>query len=116
VELTTADWWSGPLRVAATSRERWRGLRPRPLGMGLLLAARSVHSFGMAEPLRVASLDAGGRVRRVAVLPPRRVFTDAAAAWMAELPEGVAAPPVGAVLALRVWGRSSKRETVCWHT
>ncbi|MFH1330602.1 MAG: hypothetical protein ABIJ48_08145 [Actinomycetota bacterium] len=84
--------------MARTRRERFGGLRPRPHGRGLLLAARSVHSFGMAEPLRVISLDARGRVRRVALLRPGRVFFDRGACWVVELPACRPAPPVGTAL------------------
>jgi len=89
------DWSSGPLLWACTPAERRRGLRPRPRGAGLLLAGRSVHGWGMAEPLRVVSLDAAGRVRRVALLPPGRVFVDAGARWIIELPMPRRAPQVG---------------------
>jgi len=111
-----AGWRSGPLRVARTRSERFGGLRPRAHGRGLLLAARSVHSFGMAEPLRVISLDAFGRVRRVARLLPGRVFFDPGARWVVELPAGRPAPPVG--MALQVVTRPSPGAggRVCWHT
>ncbi len=101
VEVAGAGWRSGPLLVARTRRERWRGLRPRARGRGLLLAGRSVHGWGMREGLRVVSLDAAGRVRRVALLRPRAVFVDRGARWIIELPAARPAPPVGLRLAAR---------------
>lgn len=101
VEVAGPGWRSGPLLVARTFRRRRRGLRPRSGGWGLLLAARSVHGFGMREALRVVSLDCRGRVRRVATLRPRRVFWDRGACWILELPVGRPLPPVGAALAAR---------------
>jgi hypothetical protein len=101
VGVTGPEWSSGPLLWARTHRERRRGLRPRPLGRGLLLASRSVHGWGMKEPLRVVSLDAAGRVRRVAFLAPGRVFCDAGARWIIELPVSRPAPQVGMMLRLQ---------------
>jgi hypothetical protein len=66
----------------------------------LLLQARSVHGFGMREPLGVVSLDPGGRVRRVEMLLPRRVFWDRRAGWVMELPISRPPPPPGLVLRL----------------
>ena len=117
VELTGPGRASGRVRVARTPGERWRGLRPRPQGWGLLLAGCSVHGRGMRVPLRVASLDAAGRVRRVAWLRPGGLFFDPGAWWVLELPAGRPGPPVG--MALRVRGRMGSpvpRGGVCWHT
>ncbi|MBN2113328.1 MAG: DUF192 domain-containing protein [Acidimicrobiia bacterium] len=101
VELAGKGWRSGPVRLARTYRQRWRGLRPRPPGRGMLLAARSVHSMGMAVPLRVVSLDAAGQVRRVGLLPPGRLFVDWGASWIVELPVGHRPPAVGMQLEVR---------------
>jgi uncharacterized membrane protein (UPF0127 family) len=91
--------------VARTRAERRRGLRPRAQGRGLLLATRSVHGWGMREPLRVVSLDAAGRVRRVAVLPPGRLFVDPGARWIVELPMSRSAPAEGMTLQVRLPAR-----------
>jgi hypothetical protein len=87
--------------VARTRAERRRGLRPRAQGRGLLLATRSVHGREMKESLRVISLDAAGRVRRVGVLSPGGLFVDAGARWIVELPMSRPVPPVGTVLQVR---------------
>jgi len=55
----------------------------------------------MREALRVVSLDAAGRVRRVALLRPKGVFVDRGARWILELPPARTAPAVGAVLHVR---------------
>ena len=101
IEAVGGGWRSGPLLVAQSRAQRWRGLRPRPGGRGLVLAARSVHGLGMAEPLGVVSLDAIGRVRRTARLLPGRLFWDLGARWVIEVPIGRGLPQAGALLALR---------------
>ena len=59
-----------------TSRlERARGLRGRRPGPMLFEHARSVHTFGMREPILVAFLDRHHRVIRVTTVPPRRVVS-----------------------------------------
>lgn len=71
----------------------------------------------MREPLRVVSLDRGGRVRRVGLLLPRRVLWDPGAVWTIELPVSRPLPPMGMVLRV-VRRRASvvEKEWVCWHT
>jgi hypothetical protein len=117
VEAVGAGWRSGPLLVARSRRQRRRGLRPRPAGRGLLLAARSVHGFGMREPLGVVSLGPDGAVRRTGVLFPARLFGDRGAGWIIELPPGRPLPPQGIVL-VAVAGEASggAERKVCWHT
>ncbi|HEX7134629.1 MAG TPA: DUF192 domain-containing protein [Iamia sp.] len=67
------------LEVAATRRARGRGLLGRDGIDGALWlpGVRSVHTFGMRFAIDVAWLDAGGRVRRIRTLRPRRV-----SAWL----------------------------------
>jgi hypothetical protein len=55
----------------------------------------------MREPLRVISLDAAGRVRRVALLRPGGVFVDGGARWILELPLERGAPALGTALQIR---------------
>lgn len=116
-EAVGPGWRSGPLLVARSRRQRRRGLRPRPAGRGLLLRARSVHSFGMHEALGLVSLDGAGRVRRVGVLSPGGLFWDQGACWVIELPLSRPPPPVGVTLRLLA-GRPLQTEAggVCWHT
>lgn len=47
------------------------------------MRTRSVHSFGLGQPLVVITL-AEGRVRHAMVLRPRRVAFDSGATWVAE--------------------------------
>ena len=101
VEIAAPGWGPWPVLVARTRVERWRGLRPRAPGWGLVLAGRSVHGAGMREPLRVVSLDAAGRVRRAAVLLPGGLFWDAGARWIVELPMSRPVPPAGMALQVR---------------
>jgi hypothetical protein len=98
VEAVGSGWRSGPLVVARSRVQRRRGLRPRSWGRGLVLAARSVHGFGMAEALGVVSLGPDDVVRRAGVLHPGRLFYDRGACWVIELPPGRLLPPPGMVL------------------
>jgi len=82
-------------------RTRWsrlRGIRMAPPGWGVLLRARSVHTFAMTEPLTVVGISGAGKVRWVEVVGPGRIVADGEAAWMAEMPAGRPGPRVGAGL------------------
>ena len=50
--------------------------------------ARSVHTFGMREPIVVAFLTLDRRVLRVATVPPRRIVWCARARHVLEAPAG----------------------------
>jgi uncharacterized membrane protein (UPF0127 family) len=50
--------------------------------------ARSVHTFGMREPIVVAFLDPHHRVIRVTTVPPRRVVSCRRARHVLEAPAG----------------------------
>jgi uncharacterized membrane protein (UPF0127 family) len=65
----------GPVEVAATRRQRGRGLLGRDGLDGALWlpGVRSVHTIGMRFALDVAWIGIDGRVLRVAALPPGRV-------------------------------------------
>jgi hypothetical protein len=52
-ELVGAEWRSGPVDCARTFGQRWRGIHP---GRGLLIATRSVHTFGFGVDLWVCGL------------------------------------------------------------
>jgi hypothetical protein len=86
IELSWRGWRSGPVLVAATRRQRRRGLRPRSRGWGLLIRSRSVHGSGMEEPLWVVAFDAAGTVRGVSLLRPGGLLVDRDAHWLLELP------------------------------
>lgn len=99
VELAAIDGWSsGPVLATRTFAERWRGLRRRPAGTGLLLRGRSVHGMGMGGSLWAVGLDAGGAVVGVRRLDPGRVVWLAGATWVLELPIERRPPPVGLTL------------------
>ncbi|MGH7540857.1 MAG: DUF192 domain-containing protein [Gemmatimonadota bacterium] len=76
VELEEPGGWR--VLVPETRRERMRGLRahspPGPRVGMLFLGCRSVHTFGMSSPIRVAFLDAELRVVVVLDRPPRRLI------------------------------------------
>ena len=92
------DWSSPQVRVADTFYQRWKGLRPRPAGQGLLMRGRSVHGFGMKEPLFIVGLDAQGRVVGIRILFARRFAFVRGARHLLELPIDAEVPPRGAVL------------------
>jgi len=82
-----------------------------------VLAARSVHGFGMREALGVVSLGPDGVVRRASVLHPARLFWDRRACWVIELPPGRPLPPQGMALVAVTGGASGGAEgRICWHT
>lgn len=87
-----------PVLLAVTIRGRWRGLRPAPLGRGLLLRSSSVHGRGMVEPLTVVFLDAVGMVLAVRRLEPGGLIRHRGATWTLELPVSTPPPSVGARL------------------
>jgi hypothetical protein len=71
------------------------------------MRARSVHGFGLAEPLGVAFLDRAGAVCRTGVLFPRRILCDRGARWVVEVPLSRGLPTAGEIVAL-VPARSSR--------
>jgi len=91
-------WSSGPILVASSFRKRWKGLRPRPAATGMLFSGRSVHGFGMKEPVLAIGLDALQEVTEVRILRPGRIVTMTRARQIMELPIGSKPPPVGVVL------------------
>ena len=80
------------VRIAVGLLARARGLlwRPSPSpGGGLLLAGvRTVHGFGLRQPLDLAYLDSEGRVLACAVLAPWRISRCSRACHVLELRRG----------------------------
>lgn len=99
--LEAPGWRSPPMRVANSFRRRWKGLRPRSQGIGLILRGRLVHGLGMREPLAVLALDADGRVVGRATLRPRHFLRLPGAVWIVELPLHWPLPVVGTRTKLR---------------
>ena len=97
VALRGGDWCFEPVRVAASVRERRRGLRPRSAGRGLLVRTRSVHGFGMEEALPLVFVSNEGRVIGSSLLPRNRVMR-CRAPWTMELPPGTPLPADGTLL------------------
>ncbi len=96
--LRAGKWSSPPVLVAIGAHERWRGLRPRSEGRGLLLHGSSVHAIGMQESLWVAGLSPTGAVADIRLLRPGRVVFLSGAHRVLELPATAMPPPMGAVL------------------
>jgi hypothetical protein len=100
VRLRDGTWFSGPLLAARSRRARLHGIRAVPPGWGVLLQTRSVHGFGLRNPLIVVGLDRHGRVCLIRDLAPRKIVTMAAVTWIAELPTGAVPPSLEARLEL----------------
>lgn len=99
VELRSPDGWhSGPVRLATSGADRIAGLRPVPGPHGLLMAARSIHTWGMRSQLGWAALDGFGLVVSTGVACPGRVVVRPAARFFLELPLAALLPPPGAAL------------------
>ena len=105
--FVVGDWTSPRIWVADTFCQRWRGLRPSAEGVGMLIDGRSVHGFGMTEPLLVVGLDGHHRVVGFRTLGPRRIICFVGAVQILELPAGHHPPPEGAVLS---WVRGGKAD------
>jgi hypothetical protein len=100
VRLRSGTWGSSPLVIAATRRQRRRGLGPVPGPLGLLLRTRSVHGFALRSAVEFVAIDDIGVVRRVGRLAPGRVVACRHAGWIAELPAGSPLPEPGSVVAV----------------
>jgi hypothetical protein len=66
----------------------------------MLLAAHSVHGFGMRHGLRLVSLDANLVVLAVTVLEPARIVWFRRAAFVLEMPLDHPSPPHGVKLSI----------------
>ncbi len=86
IELQAPGWSSGPVLLARTVLQRWRGMRSVPLVNGVLLRTRSVHGFGLRDPIWAIGLTEAGTVRGAAVLSPGGLVLDRDAEWFLELP------------------------------
>lgn len=73
----------------------------------MLIDGRSVHGFGMTEPLLVVGLDGQRRVVGFRTLGPRRIIRFVRAVQILELPAGQQPPPEGAILS---WVRGGKAD------
>ncbi len=100
VQLCADGWDPPPVRLAHGFGARWRGVRPTPGPIGVLMGTRSIHGFGLSYPIDFVALDGHGVVLRIGVLRPRRVALVGRAVWMAEYPLGVPMPPVGTATAV----------------
>ena len=96
IRLATDSWERRFVGIAVRGRLRRRGLVPRPMGRGLLILGRVVHSIGMSEDLALVAVDRSGCVVAVRIIPPRRVAAFWSARWILELPAHEPLPAVGA--------------------
>lgn len=95
LELAAGEWSSGPLVEASTFWQRLLGLRGVAHPSGLLIHTRSVHTFGLRQPIGVVALDKHGFVLTAHWVGPRRVVVVARARSYVELRAGRLLPRVG---------------------
>ncbi len=98
VFLKAGGWELGPVSRARSFTQRWRGLRSRNAGGGLLLRTRSVHGFGMRDPFLAVGLSDDLRVVAARVVSPGGVAYFSGCRWVLELPLEADPPPPGATL------------------
>jgi uncharacterized membrane protein (UPF0127 family) len=94
VGLSSSGWEMSGL-LARTFLDRLLGVRRAPPGSALVIRARSVHGFGMRQPLRVIGLDADMRVVSTRTLRPNRVMVIPSARILVELPPSQPGPRIG---------------------
>ena len=95
VILRNEDWSSGPVLVATTFWQRWRGLKSFE---AVLMRTRTVHGIGMPAPFRAIGLSAGFEVKVDRVVEPGEVAAFAGCSYVLELPMSTEAPLVGSKL------------------
>ena len=100
IRLESDNWRRGDIAVATTFRSRLRGLKA-PGVDSILLETSSVHSFGMASPLRLVGLDADMTVQENRALDPNRIAYLRGSRFVLELPLEEDYPEEGAQLAVR---------------
>jgi hypothetical protein len=94
VKLSTSQWKVSGY-MARTFADRFFGVRRVPPGSIVVIPARSVHGFGLDQPLEVVGLDAGLRVVATATLRPNRIVAFPSARIIVELPSGRPVPEQG---------------------
>lgn len=109
LRLECDGWSSGPVSLAVGFRQRWRGLRPRSQGDGLVLAGKSINTIGMVEGLWMVGITDVGYVVGVRYARPLRFFRLAGANLVLELPAGRPPPPIGVPLSARDYQVGQKR-------
>jgi hypothetical protein len=95
-EVRAGSWSSGPVRVITAPAARRIGAIPVLGPLGVVLRARSIHTFGMLHRIGVIAVDGDGVVTATGVLPPRRLWTVPSAVSIIEVPPAAGLPVVGA--------------------
>ena len=102
--LSSGAWRSSPVRIVTRRAARRWGLLPAPGPLGLLLRARSIHSFGMRTPLGWVAFDGAGTVLAAGVLRPGRIVWVRRAAFILEQPAHLGLPLPGTRVSLQAAG------------
>jgi hypothetical protein len=96
VGLRCGDWVVDDVALAVGFRERLAGMLRKDIDT-VLLPVRSIHTWGMQEPIRAVAVDRSGIVIATVIVGPRSVVRWRDARWILEVPPGVPPPPIGHV-------------------
>ena len=110
VGLASVGWRIDDVAVPLDYRARLLGWNGADAG-AVLIAAASVHTFGVSERLRISALAADGTVLGSRLVDRRRLWTVRGAAWMLETEARVASPAVGSRVRIVPSSRNDARST-----
>jgi len=95
----SAEQWPGVVASCADSlRDRFLGIKAGDSEDAILIRARSVHTFGLDQPLRLVGLDREMRVVDTRTLLPNRVAYFGTASFILELDENAMTPRPGTLV------------------
>lgn len=107
MESMDGPWQIEPVHLARTFRDRLIGIRAGD--SALLLRGGAVHGRGIADSMRLISLDEFGVVTATGILEPGAFASMGRARWILEIPGRGPVPPVGS--RLRIYARRRDRAT-----
>lgn len=104
--------------LASTFRDRFRGLRPLPMGRSMVFVGSSVHGFGMHTKLGVIGVDDSGVVVGTRCLTPGTHVSIRNAVFILEVPweEGLPAPGDRLAVAIAYPDAHARNSGPLWHT
>lgn len=100
IHFRADEWKSGPVMIAASFVERWRGLRGAESEAAILLRTSSVHGVGMGRPFRAVGLSENYTVLDTRLVAQGRFARFRKCKWVLEIPADVRPPKPGQTLEL----------------
>lgn len=91
-------WVGARVGEAESFLDRLMGMRSTSGREGVMLRTRSVHTFGLDEPIGVFCTNSNGTVVETRTLQPNRIAVFRRAAKVIELPHGRELPAVGSLV------------------